>query len=134
MLKLLFVVVLMIGSVTAVLAEPRPYFTEPSLSPDRKEIAFVSGGDIWTVAAIGGVASLLVSHPANEEMLAWFPEGDRILFSSDRGGTWGIWGQRVIDGRPQGEPMLIRPSTGNIWPSTKTRIARSLKAYAAEGN
>ena len=25
---------------------PRPYFTEPALSPDRKEIAFVSGGDI----------------------------------------------------------------------------------------
>ena len=39
--------------------EPRPYFTEPSLSPDRKEIAFVSGGDIWTVPASGGVAALL---------------------------------------------------------------------------
>ena len=46
-------------------AQSRAYFTEPSLSPDRKEIAFVSGGDIWTVQATGGVASLLVSHTAN---------------------------------------------------------------------
>ena len=35
-------------------AAPRPYFYEPSISPDRREIAFVSGGDIWTVPAEGG--------------------------------------------------------------------------------
>ncbi len=43
-----------------------PSFAEPALSPDRSEIAFVSGGDIWTVAAAGGEARLLVSHPGNE--------------------------------------------------------------------
>ena len=39
---------------------------EPSLSPDGAEIAFVSGGDIWTVSASGGAARLLVSDPATE--------------------------------------------------------------------
>jgi len=34
-------------------AQPAPpqaqaYFTEPAISPDGSEIAFVSGGDIWT--------------------------------------------------------------------------------------
>src|SRR5438093_7046841 len=33
-----------------------PSFAEPAVSPDRSEIAFVSGGDIWTVAAAGGEA------------------------------------------------------------------------------
>ncbi|HEY9450327.1 MAG TPA: hypothetical protein VIQ60_11305, partial [Gemmatimonadaceae bacterium] len=28
---------------------PRPSLYEPALSPDGSEIAFVSGGDIWTV-------------------------------------------------------------------------------------
>ena len=45
-------------------AESRPYFYEPAISPDRKEIAFVSGGDVWTVPSEGGEARLLVSHPA----------------------------------------------------------------------
>ena len=45
---------------------PLPSFAEPSLSPDRKEIAFVSGGDIWTVPAQGGEARLLISHEASE--------------------------------------------------------------------
>ena len=35
------------GVETAV--EPLPSFSEPAISPDRSEIAMVSGGDIWTV-------------------------------------------------------------------------------------
>ena len=30
----------------AIPADPKPYFTEPAIAPDRSEIAFVSGGDI----------------------------------------------------------------------------------------
>ena len=62
----------------------RPYFTEPALSPDRKEIAFVSGGDIWTVPATGGVASLLVSHTANEARPLYSPDGRQLSFISSR--------------------------------------------------
>jgi tricorn protease len=43
---------------------------EPALSPDGREIAFASGGDIWTVPATGGVARLLVSDPATEPLKA----------------------------------------------------------------
>ncbi len=39
---------------------PLPSFSEPAISPDRSEIAFVSGGDVWTVPAAGGEARLLV--------------------------------------------------------------------------
>ena len=91
MLKLLFVIVLMAGSVIVVMAEPRPYFTEPSLSPDRKEIAFVSGGDIWTVPETGGVASLLVSHPANEARPLYSPDGRQLAFISSRTGNGDIY-------------------------------------------
>ena len=71
--------------------EPRPYFTEPSLSPDRKEIAFVSGGDIWTVPASGGVAALLVSHSANEARPLYSPDGRQLAFISSRTGNGDIY-------------------------------------------
>src|SRR4051794_35193081 len=64
----------------------QPYFTEPSLSPDRKEIAFVSGGDIWTVPAAGGTAALLVSHTANEARPLYSPDGRQLAFISTRTG------------------------------------------------
>jgi Tol biopolymer transport system component/C-terminal processing protease CtpA/Prc len=88
---MMFVVVLMIGSGIIIFAEPRPYFTEPSLSPDRKEIAFVSGGDIWTVPATGGVASLLVSHAANEARPIYSPDGQQLAFISSRSGNGDIY-------------------------------------------
>src|SRR4030095_10605703 len=70
---------------------PRPYFTEPSLSPDRKEIAFVSGGDIWTVPSTGGVAALLVSHAATEPRPLYSPDGKQLAFISTRTGNGDIY-------------------------------------------
>ncbi|MGH7620828.1 MAG: hypothetical protein ACREMU_00645, partial [Gemmatimonadaceae bacterium] len=37
----------------------RHSFAEPSYSPDGREIAFASAGDIWSVPAAGGDAHLL---------------------------------------------------------------------------
>ncbi|HEX6042846.1 MAG TPA: S41 family peptidase [Pyrinomonadaceae bacterium] len=71
--------------------QARPYFTEPSLSPDRKEIAFVSGGDIWTVPSTGGVAALLVSHSANEARPLYSPDGKQLAFISSRTGNGDIY-------------------------------------------
>lgn len=68
-----------------------PYMTEPSISPDRREIAFVSGGDIWTVAADGGTAALLVSHPATESKPLFSPDGRRLAFVSNRTGGGDIY-------------------------------------------
>src|ERR1043165_2491340 len=68
-----------------------PYMTEPSLSPDRKEIAFVSGGDIWSVPAEGGIARLLASHAANESKPLFAPDGPRLAFISNRTGGGDIY-------------------------------------------
>ena len=86
--------VLLLGFTTASAQQainPRPYFTEPSLSPDRKEIAFVSGGDIWTVPATGGIAALLVSHSANEARPLYSPDGKQLAFISSRTGNGDIY-------------------------------------------
>jgi Tol biopolymer transport system component len=71
--------------------EAIPSFAEPSISPDRSEIAFVSGGDIWTVAAAGGEARLLVSHPANESRPLYSPDGRKLAFISNRTGGGDIY-------------------------------------------
>jgi tricorn protease len=68
-------------------ADSLPSFAEPGLSPDRSEIAFVSGGDIWTVPASGGEARLLVSHPANESRPLYSPDGRKLAFISNRTGN-----------------------------------------------
>lgn len=65
--------------------------TEPALSPDGTEIAFASGGDIWTVPVGGGVAHLLVSHQATESRPLYSPDGSRLAFVSTRTGNGDIY-------------------------------------------
>ena len=84
---------------TAVTQTTSPYMTEPSISPDRKEIAFVSGGDIWAVPAEGGSAHLLVSHQAAESRPMFSPDGTRLAFVSNRTGSGDIY---VLDLRSGG--------------------------------
>jgi dipeptidyl aminopeptidase/acylaminoacyl peptidase len=68
-----------------------PTFAEPGISPDHSEIAFVSGGDIWTVPSSGGVARLLVSNPANDTRPLYSPDGKQLAFMSTRSGGGDIY-------------------------------------------
>ncbi|HEX7779539.1 MAG TPA: S41 family peptidase, partial [Vicinamibacterales bacterium] len=70
---------------------PKPYFTEPAISPDRNEVAFASGGDIWTVPIGGGDARLLVSHAATESQPVYSPDGRTLALVSDRTGGGDIY-------------------------------------------
>src|SRR5688572_22435609 len=88
-MKLILFLLIGFGVVNA--QQTRPYFSEPSLSPDRKEIAFVSGGDIWTVPSTGGVAALLVSHTATESRPMFSPDGAKLAFVSTRSGGGDIY-------------------------------------------
>ena len=73
------------------LPESRPSFAEPAISPDGREIAVASGGDLWTVPTAGGDARLLVAHVANESRPVYSPTGDRLAFVSDRSGDGDIY-------------------------------------------
>lgn len=72
-------------------AAPKPSLSDPALSPDGREIAFVSGGDIWTVPAEGGTARLLISDPANDAHPRYSPDGTRLAFQSNRDGFTNIY-------------------------------------------
>ncbi len=78
-------------SASAFPQQARPSFNEPAISPDGQEIAFVSGGDIWSVSSAGGQAHLLVSHPATESRPMYSPDGSRLAFISTRTGGGNIY-------------------------------------------
>src|SRR4051812_41324337 len=66
-------------------------FAEPGLSPDGREIAFTSGGDIWSVPATGGDARLLVANGATDRRPLFSPDGSRLAFISTRTGGGDIY-------------------------------------------
>jgi Tol biopolymer transport system component/C-terminal processing protease CtpA/Prc len=69
----------------------RPAYAEPAISPKGDEIAFASGGDIWTVPAAGGQARLLISNPADDRRPVYSPDGTQLAFVSTRTGGGDIY-------------------------------------------
>src|SRR5437868_2376151 len=102
----------------ALLAQ-RPYFTEPAIAPDRAEIAFVSGGDIWTGPIAGGEAHLLVSHPATESRPMYSPDGTRLAFVSNRTGN--------------GDIYVLHLGTGALKRITFDDVAEVLDGWSRDG-
>lgn len=100
-------------------AAPQPMFAEPAFSPDRAEIAFASGGDIWAVPAAGGDARLLVSHTATESRPLYSPDGTRLAFISTRSGG--------------GDIYLLTFTTGELRRVTWDDQFDQLDAWSADG-
>src|SRR3989440_2000283 len=121
--RLTFILPLVAVLATVALAqgasEVRAYFTEPAISPDGSEIAFVSGGDIWTVAATGGDAHLLVSHPATESRPLYSPDGRRLAFGSTRTGN--------------GDIYVLTIDTGDLKRLTFDDSSDQLDAWSSDG-
>jgi len=62
-------------------------FAEPGISPDGSEIAFVSGGDIWTVPSSGGTARLLVADGGTTSRPLYSPDGKQLAYTAQRPGV-----------------------------------------------
>ncbi|MFH1765710.1 MAG: hypothetical protein ABIF09_16090 [Gemmatimonadota bacterium] len=99
-----------------------------SFSPDGRFVVFdrvVDEGsenrDIYLMAADGSREVRIVEHPAIDFVLGWAPDGEQILFASDRQGTLGAWLLRLVDGEPSGAPVLVRPDMWRMTPLGFTR-------------
>jgi len=97
-------------------------------SPDGRYIAYdaapqqdSANRDIFLLSADGSREIRLVEHPADDQLLGWTPDGNHILFASDRSGTMSVWLLRVLDGQPQGPPELVKQDIGQAQPIGFTR-------------
>jgi tricorn protease len=64
-------------------------------------VAFVYGGDIYTVSDDGGVAQRLTSHEGQELYPKFSPDGQWIAFSAEYSGTRQVWVMPAAGGHPR---------------------------------
>jgi Tol biopolymer transport system component len=93
--------------------------TRARFSPDGRYVAFSlvgeghpAHGDVSVMTADGRNEVGVAGHPAEDQLLDWTPDGTRLLFRSDRSGTWDVWSVRIAGGKPQGEPELLKKDFG----------------------
>ena len=92
-----------------------PSLSDPTISPDGREIAFVAGGDILSVPAAGGEAHLLVTHPATESRPLFSPDGKKLAFVSTRTGAGNIYILTLATGALQRLTWSDSPDRLDAW-------------------
>jgi len=90
-------------------------------SPDGKYIAYdapqkedANENDIFLLSRDGKQEIRLAEHPAQDKFLGWVPNSNVVLFSSDRAVSMDVWMIHVADGKPLGEPVLIKKDVGML--------------------
>ncbi|MGO9256584.1 MAG: tetratricopeptide repeat protein [Bryobacteraceae bacterium] len=87
-------------------------------SPDGRYVVFAAsrrGGannDILILAVDGSYQGKIADHPSRNTPLGFAPDGKHFLFQSDRSGKAGIYAVTVVNGRTDGEPVLIKEEAG----------------------
>ena len=81
----------------------------PAFSPRGDEIVYLDADatpftDLWRVALEGGTPERVTSAPALASAPVWTPDGQHIIYSSQRGGSRTLWQVNVDDGTSR--PLL----------------------------
>ncbi len=71
----------------------------PSVSPDGTRLLYAALGDLWTAPLDGSAAPQPLTRDSwLDTDPVWLPDGQSVLFASDRGGTMDLWEKRLDSG------------------------------------
>ena len=78
---------------------------EFAASPDGKEIAFITEGDVFVTSMEYGTTVQVTATPEEEKNVAFSPDGETLYYASERDGAWGIYTVKRGD---EDEPYFYR--------------------------
>ncbi len=85
---------------TALVADEAFFPRTPCLSPDGALVVFGLDGDLWSVPFAGGRAERLTAHPAYDHSPIFSPDGQALVFASDRFGNDDLFHLPLQGGQP----------------------------------
>src|ERR1700733_12896630 len=95
----------------------------PVISPDGKKIAFAAVGDIY-VMPVGGRPENITNDRFLDTDPAWSPDGNQLVYSSDKGGDhMQLWIRDVQTGKDRELTKLESQPQGASWSPDGKRVA-----------
>ena len=64
---------------------------EVAVSPNGKEIAFISRGEVFVASVAEGTTRRITNTPEQERSVSFSPDGRSLLYAGERNGSWNIY-------------------------------------------
>ena len=109
------------------------FYRTMNLSPDAKRIAVErtdpvsQNRDIWVIDSATGKEIQITSDPGWDAFPLWSPDGSRLVFTSNRGGTFDLYQKRL---KGAGAEELFYKSTEGKGPTSWSKDGRFLLFYS----
>jgi C-terminal processing protease CtpA/Prc len=84
--------------------------TEIAMSPDGQEVAFVLRGEIFVASVEFGDTKRITSTPEQERSVSFSPDGRKLLFAGERGGSWNLY-QASLRGSKKEAPQFFNAAS-----------------------
>lgn len=103
---------------------------EFAISPNGKEIAVVVRGGIFAASVDGGVTKRITASLGQESSVSFSPDGNALVYASERGGRWGIYETRRTRSE---EPYFYASTVLKETPLVANSLQNAGPAYSPDG-
>ena len=105
---------------------------DAAVSPDGKSVAFISRGDVFVTSALYKTTKQITHTPEAELQISWSPEGDKLIYTSERDGHWNIYtAKKANDDDPNFENATVIIEEA-LFPSDDT-VERTYASFSPDG-
>lgn len=104
--------------------------TEFSLSPNGKEIAFISRGEVFVTSVENAQTKRITNTPEQERMVEWNPDGKSIIYAAERNDNWDIYTASIAR---KDEPYFYAATIVNETPVIATKEEEFRPKYSPDG-
>jgi tricorn protease len=103
---------------------------EFALSPNGKEIAFVTRGEIFVTSVEGGQTKRITNTPQQERMIEWSADGKSLIYAAERNDNWDIYTTTIVR---KEEPYFYAATVLKEEPLIATAAEEFLPKYSPDG-
>ena len=101
-----------------------------ALSPNGKEIAFVTRGEVFVTSVDGTQTKRITNTPQQERMVEWAPDGRSLIYAAERNDNWDIYTSSIVR---KEEPYFYAATLLKEEPLIATNAEEFLPKYSPDG-
>ncbi len=104
--------------------------SEMALSPNGKEIAFISRGEVFVTSVEGGVTKRITNTAEQERSVSFSPNGRSLVYAAERGNNWNIYKTTIVR---KEEPYFYASTVVKEEPVVATEAEEFQPLYSPDG-